>query len=105
MYTESTFKEVIFCRLSRVFLDTLKNLASLPSNHCLYYLHCGMHTKCTFKVIISRLSPMFPLGCANAHTGREMSAHRKTWSVHKFSFKKCFCTHFIHVFVNIVKCW
>ena len=31
---------------------------------------------------------MFPLGCACAHTGREMSAHKKTWSAHKFSFKK-----------------
>jgi len=31
---------------------------------------------------------MFPLSCVRAHTGREMSAHKKTWSTHKFSFEK-----------------
>jgi len=25
-----------------------------------------------------------------AHTGRETSAHKKTWSTHKYSFQKCF---------------
>jgi len=31
---------------------------------------------------------MFPLSCAcvRAHTGREMSAHKETWSAHKFYF-------------------
>jgi len=35
---------------------------------------------------------MFPLSCARVHmhTGREMSAHKKTWGTHKFFFKKCF---------------
>ena len=37
--------------------------------------------------------------------GVEMSAHKKTWSAHKFPFKKCFCTAFIHVILNIDKCW
>jgi len=38
---------------------------------------------------------MFPLRCARrvrAHTGREMSAHKKTWRAHKCSFQKWFCT-------------
>src|SRR6218665_217259 len=48
---------------------------------------------------------MFPLSCACVHTCCEMSAHKKTWSTHKFSFKKCFCTHFIHVVTNIDECW
>jgi len=32
---------------------------------------------------------MFPLSCVpvRAHTGREMSAHKKTWSTHTFFFK------------------
>jgi len=30
---------------------------------------------------------------AQAHTGREMSAHKKTWSAHKFSFKKMVFAH------------
>jgi len=34
---------------------------------------------------------MFPL--SYAHTGRDMSAHKKTWSAHKFSFKKCVFAH------------
>jgi len=36
------------------------------------------------------LVAMFPLSCARAcaHTGREMSTHKKTWSAHKFSCKK-----------------
>src|SRR6218665_194802 len=52
----------IFCmhRLKRIrgnigyheFLDSPKKCLSLQSNHCLYFLHCGMHTKCTFTVII-----------------------------------------------------
>jgi len=28
--------------------------------------------------------------CVRAHTGRETSAHKKTWSTHKFSFKIVF---------------
>src|SRR6218665_3053203 len=50
---------------------------------------------------------MFPLSCAcvRTHIGREMSAHKKTWSAHKFSFKKCFCTYFIHAVLNIDECW
>ena len=53
------------------------------------------------------LGPMFPLNCVcvHAHTGRDMSTHKKTWSAHKFSFKKYFCTYFIHVVLNINKCW
>ena len=44
---------------------------------------------------------MFPLSCASvrAHTGREMSTHKKTWSADKFY------THFIHVVLNIDECW
>jgi len=32
---------------------------------------------------------MFSLSCVHvhAHTGREMSAHKKTWSAHKFYLK------------------
>jgi len=47
------------------------------------------------------------LSCARvrAHTGREMSAHKETWSARKFSIKKCFCTYFIHVILNIDECW
>jgi len=35
---------------------------------------------------------MFPLSCVrvHGHTRREMSAHKKTWSAQKFSFKKFF---------------
>jgi len=45
---------------------------------------------------------MFPLSCARecAHTGRETSAHKKTWSAHKYSLQKWLCTHFIHVIPN-----
>src|SRR6218665_2698575 len=35
---------------------------------------------------------MFPLSCAQ--TGYEMSALKKTWSAHKWFFRKCFCTLF-----------
>src|SRR6218665_836698 len=40
--------------------------------------------------------PMFPLRCVRvrAHTSRETSAHKKTWSTHKCLFKKCVCTSF-----------
>jgi len=40
---------------------------------------------------------MFPLTCAcvRVHTSRETYAHKKTWSAHKHSFQKCFCTYFI----------
>src|SRR6218665_3199906 len=40
--------------------------------------------------------PMFPLSCARVleHTGLETSAHKKTWSAHKCSFKKCVCLLF-----------
>jgi len=50
---------------------------------------------------------MFPLSCVRvrAHTGREMSTQKKTWSAHKFSFKKMFSTYFIHVILNIDECW
>jgi len=53
--------------------------------------------------------PMFPVSCArvHAHKSRETSAHKKTWSTHKCSFQKCFCTYFIHVIPNtwvLVKC-
>jgi len=39
---------------------------------------------------------MLPLSCAclRAHTGREMSAHKKTWSTHKCSLQNNFCTVF-----------
>jgi len=30
---------------------------------------------------------MFPLSCARVRTGREMIAHKKTWSAHEFSLK------------------
>ena len=58
---------------------------------------------------LSGLVAIFPLRCARVHTGREMSAHKKSWSAHKFSFKECFCIHFINVVLNInrwvlVKC-
>ena len=45
---------------------------------------------------------MFPLRCVRvrAHKGREMSAHKKTWSAHKCSLKNAFCTYFIHVIPN-----
>ena len=41
---------------------------------------------------ISYRIAMFPLSCARvrASTGREMSAHKKTWSARKFSFKNVF---------------
>jgi len=32
--------------------------------------------------------PSMLCACAGAHTGREMSAHKKTWITHKFSLKK-----------------
>jgi len=35
-------------------------------------------------------SAMFPLSCAHARTSRETSAHKKTWSTHKYSFIKRF---------------
>src|SRR6218665_2699932 len=46
--------------------------------------------------------PMFPfkLWGVRVHTSRETSAHKKTWSTHKRSFKKCFCTYFIQVVPN-----
>jgi len=49
---------------------------------------------------------MFSLSYARALacTGREISAQKKTWSAHKFSFKKCFCTHFMHIILNIDEC-
>jgi len=41
-----------------------------------------------------------------AHTGREMSAHKQTWSAHKFSFKNVFAhNYFIHGVLNIAECW
>ena len=45
------------------------------------------------------LYAMFPLSCAcvRAHTGREMSAHKKTWDGHKSSFKKCFFAHLTYM--------
>jgi len=45
---------------------------------------------------------MYPLSCVRvcAHTRRETSAHKKTWSAHKCSFQKCFCRCFIHVVPN-----
>jgi len=41
---------------------------------------------------IHTLSPMFPLSCVHVrtHTGHEMSAHKNTWSTHKFSLKNVF---------------
>jgi len=38
------------------------------------------------------LAVMFPLSCAHvrAHAGHETSTHKKTWSAHKYSFRKCF---------------
>jgi len=50
---------------------------------------------------------MFPLSCEHVrvHAGREMSAHKKTWRAHKFSFKKCFFAHNIHVILYIHECW
>ena len=50
---------------------------------------------------------MFPLSFAFVHTGREMSAQKKTWSTHKFSFKIFLAhNHFIglHVVSNINEC-
>ena len=46
---------------------------------------------------------MFPLSCAHvlAHTGHEISAHKKTWSTHKFSFKNCVCTCLTHGVIKI----
>src|SRR6218665_3277520 len=45
---------------------------------------------------------MFHLSCAlvRACIGRETSAYKKTWSVHKCSLKNVFCTYFIHVILN-----
>src|SRR6218665_168545 len=47
---------------------------------------------------------MFPLSRAQLrmHTGRETSAHKKTWRVHtgKCSLQKCFCLYFIHLIPN-----
>jgi len=34
---------------------------------------------------------LFPLSCARVHTSRETSAHKKTWSAHKFFFKNFLC--------------
>ena len=50
---------------------------------------------------------MFPLSCARvrAHTGHEMSAHEKTWSTHKFSYKNGFSTYYIHVALNVDESW
>jgi len=44
---------------------------------------------------------MFPLNCARfrAHTGRERSKRKKTWSAHKCSLEKCFA-HISHVIPN-----
>jgi len=41
---------------------------------------------------------MFPLSCArmHMHTGREMSAHKKTGSAYKFSFTNVFA-HISHM--------
>src|SRR6218665_342203 len=55
---------------------------------------------------IIMLTPMFPLSCAHvrAHTGCEMSAHRKTLSAHKFSFKNVSYKYFIHLVPNTDEC-
>jgi len=49
-------------------------------------------------MMIKLFQAMFPLSCASVHvhTGREMSTHKKTCSAHKFSFKECVCTYFMH---------
>src|SRR6218665_1907371 len=49
-----------------------------------------------YGVICSNMSrSMFSRSCAHVHphTICAMSAHKKTWSAHKFSFKKCVCTY------------
>src|SRR6218665_1328302 len=43
--------------------------------------------------------------CACAHTSHEMCTHKKTWSAHKCSFQKCFCTYFIHGVPNTNDFW
>jgi len=51
---------------------------------------------------------MFPLSCVRvrAHTSHDMSAHKKTWSTYKFSFKNAFL-HTFHTwrFKYIDECW
>src|SRR6218665_3789391 len=41
-----------------------------------------------------------PAQGSNAHTGRETSAHKKTWSARKCSLQKCFLHILINVFPN-----
>lgn len=53
---------------------------------------------------IAHLHPMFPASCVRVRTGREMSALNKTWSAHKVSFTKCFCSYFMNVILNIDEC-
>ena len=50
---------------------------------------------------------MFPLSCAHvrAHTGRETSAHKKTWSAHRISFQKWFFTYFMHIVAYADESW
>src|SRR6218665_944828 len=63
---------------------------------------CHMSVKLSMPVILSLARSfmcvwaMFHLSSArvHAHTGREMSTHKKTWSTHKFSFPKLF----LHIF-------
>ena len=43
--------------------------------------------------------------CVCAHTGHEMSSHKKIWSTHKFFVKNVFSTYFIHVVLNIDECY
>jgi len=48
-------------------------------------------------LIVINNVPSKALNCvrvhAHAHTGRETCAHKKTWSAHKCSFQKMFCTY------------
>ena len=63
----------------------------------------GLYSICgSVGLLLRGLGPMYPLRCARvrANTAREMSAHKKTWSAHKSSLQKCFCTYFIHAIPN-----
>jgi len=76
--------------------------AGLPKTHLSSYSICY-----EFGSQAHGLSPMFPLSCArvHAHTGRETSAHKKTWSAQKISFQKWLCIYFLHIVTYTVKSW
>jgi len=87
---------VLYCIWYCIFLG--------PQPVGVQYMSPSFLTRWVFRLV--RLAQVAYPAWANvpsklcARTSRETSAHKKTWSSHKFSFKNCFCTYFIHVASN-----